>query len=237
MSKYYTYKITFEDLPGYFYYGKHKDNGKPYFGSPKTWKRLWKHFKPQIQILQWYETEESVDAAETSVILATWEDKYSLNESVGPRVSEDICRQNGLRTWEENAAKMNDHPNTAKARVENGKKRGPEMVKKIPLEKKIEGGKKGGEESHRKGKGAHGMSKEEKRNLAIENIAGHNKKGVKCVETGTSFSSCVEAAASSPGSNAASIRRACRENRKSGGYHWQFTVPTVGYNEVEQREQ
>ena len=115
--KYYTYKITFKDLPGYFYYGKHKDNGKPYFGSPKTWKRFWRHFEPQIQILQWYQTAREVEAAEAVIILATWRDKYSLNEAVGVRASEEVCRGNGKKT----AAAMNAHPNTRVARAESTK--------------------------------------------------------------------------------------------------------------------
>ena len=73
--RYYTYRVTFKDLPGYFYYGKHKDDGKPYFGSPKTWKHLWLQFEPEVQVLQWYETEEEVYTAECSIILATWKDK------------------------------------------------------------------------------------------------------------------------------------------------------------------
>ena len=93
--RYYTYKITFEDLPCYFYYGTHKDNGKPYYGSPTTWKRLWKIFEPEVQILQWYETTEEAYAAEESIIRATWDSKYSLNEHVGGRFSEESCRKNG----------------------------------------------------------------------------------------------------------------------------------------------
>jgi hypothetical protein len=116
--KYYTYKITFKDLPGYFYYGKHKFNGKPYFGSPATWGFLWLCFEPEVQVLQWYETEEEVREAERSIILATWKDRYSLNEAVGPCVSERICSKNGKK----NAGVMNDHPNTIKVRSENGRK-------------------------------------------------------------------------------------------------------------------
>jgi hypothetical protein len=115
--KYYTYKITFKDLPGYFYYGSHKDNGKPYFGSPVTWARLWLLFEPEVQVLQWYYTAEEVYAAECSIILATWKDKYSLNEAVGARASEDICRKNGHKTTISNLL-----PNC----IANGTKTGPE---------------------------------------------------------------------------------------------------------------
>ena len=113
--RYYTYRVTFKDLPGYFYYGKHKDDGKPYFGSPKTWKHLWLQFEPEVQVLQWYETEEEVYTAECSIILATWKDKYSLNEAVGVRASESVCRENGRKA----VAAMNAHPNTKVARAKH----------------------------------------------------------------------------------------------------------------------
>ena len=104
--RYYTYKITFKDLPGYFYYGSHKNDGKPYFGSPKTWRRLWSLFDPEVQILQWYETLEEVVGAEESIIWATWGSKYSLNEHTGGRFSEEICRTNGKSTGASNLAKI-----------------------------------------------------------------------------------------------------------------------------------
>jgi hypothetical protein len=93
--RYYTYKITFKDLPKYFYYGRHKDSGKPYFGSPRTWKHLWDQFEPEIQILQWYETWEEVSVNERKIIDATWEDIYSLNEHNGDGFSEEVLSKAG----------------------------------------------------------------------------------------------------------------------------------------------
>ena len=96
--RYYTYKVTFKDLLGYFYYGKHKENGRPYYGTPTTWKHLWDQFEPEVQILQWYSTQGEVDGAETAIILSTWKDKYSLNESVGLRASEESCSKGGKKS-------------------------------------------------------------------------------------------------------------------------------------------
>jgi hypothetical protein len=91
--RYFTYKITFKDLPKYFYFGRHKDVGKPYFGSPVTWKHLWDQFEPEIQILQWYESEEEVIKNEYAIIEATWKSQYSLNEHNGGGFSEEArCR-------------------------------------------------------------------------------------------------------------------------------------------------
>lgn len=93
--QYYTYKTTFKDLPGYFYYGKKKDDGTLYFGSPKTWRHLWAQFEPEVQILQWYETWEEVSQAENKIIKSTWNSKYSLNENCGGYFSEASCKKGG----------------------------------------------------------------------------------------------------------------------------------------------
>lgn len=102
---YYTYKVTFKDLPGYFYYGSHKDDNKPYYGSPKTWRCFWKHFEPEVQVLQRYKTAREADASEKAIILATWKSKYSLNENAGGYFSEEVCRNNGRKTGPENGKK------------------------------------------------------------------------------------------------------------------------------------
>jgi hypothetical protein len=100
--QYYTYKITFKDLPGYFYYGKHKCNGKTYLGSPVTWAHLWSCFEPEIQILQWYKTAEEAEESERSIIRATWKEGYSLNENVSGTISEEVNRKSGEKTYRSN---------------------------------------------------------------------------------------------------------------------------------------
>ena len=102
---YYTYKITFKDLPKYFYYGYHRENGKPYFGSPKTWKCFWKQFEPEIQILQWFETEIEAQNAERKIIIHTWKSAFSLNENAGGGFSD--------------RARRTKKPNRSKAHREN----------------------------------------------------------------------------------------------------------------------
>ena len=114
---YFLYKVTFIDLPCYFYYGKHKDNGKPYFGSPVTWSHLWNHFEPRLQVLQWCDTEKEVNRLEESAIKATWKDKYSLNEHCGNNFSEEVCSNNGKA----NAEALNVHPNTKESRKSSGR--------------------------------------------------------------------------------------------------------------------
>ena len=92
-KNYYTYKITFKDLPRYFYFGFHKHSSKLYFGSPKTWKHLWDQFEPEIQILQWFDTEEEARRVEKSIILETWKNKFSLNENCGGTISSECVKK------------------------------------------------------------------------------------------------------------------------------------------------
>jgi len=98
--KYYTYKITFKDLPKYFYYGyhKHRNDIDSYFGTPTTWKHLWDSFSPEKQILQWYETWEEAKESEDAIIKATWKNPYSLNENAGGNLSPLACQKGGLIT-------------------------------------------------------------------------------------------------------------------------------------------
>lgn len=120
---FYTYKVTFKDLPRYFYYGRKKNDGKPYFGTPVTWKKLWEMFEPEIQVLQWYNTAEEADEAERAIIKATWSSPFSLNENCGGLFSETSVSKGGISNTpkqrearKKNADKMNSHPNTAEAR-------------------------------------------------------------------------------------------------------------------------
>ena len=48
----YTYKITFEEVP-YYYYGVHKEKrfNEEYWGSPHTNKWAWEFYTPKKQIL------------------------------------------------------------------------------------------------------------------------------------------------------------------------------------------
>ena len=214
--QYYTYKITFKDLPGYFYYGRKKDNGKPYFGSPITWKRLWEQFEPEVQILHWYETSEEVNAAENSIIEATWRNKYSLNENNGRCVSEEVCRKNGLRT----ISALNSHPNTKGGSSKGGKKSGPVNGKKY--------GPECGKKNH-KNMSDHPNTKaarvENGRKSGKINGPKNGKKASRplvCVDTGEVYCSIKEASRVT-GISSGSISNSCRKGHRGGGYHWEFT--------------
>jgi hypothetical protein len=86
--KHFTYKITFPGMP-WFYYGVHTDNGKPYFGSPKTHKWIWNFYEHEIQILEWFENRREAEQVEDRLIKHFMEDVHCLNEHYGSHFSED----------------------------------------------------------------------------------------------------------------------------------------------------
>lgn len=103
--KIYTYKITFEEVP-YYYYGVHKERkyNDFYMGSPKTHKWYWNHYTPKKQILQifpytdegWLEAKE----IEERLIKPVYQtDRWCLNENCGGKISLEFLRENGKRNY------------------------------------------------------------------------------------------------------------------------------------------
>jgi hypothetical protein len=88
MKRYYTYKVTF---PGFkwFYYGYHRDNGKPYFGSPVTHKWIWDFYECEVQILEWFASAEEAQIVEKRLIRPCLNNPYCLNENCGGNVSDE----------------------------------------------------------------------------------------------------------------------------------------------------
>lgn len=95
----YTYKITLEGSP-YYYYGVHKDNGKPYYGSPKTNKWAWDLYEPSIQILEYFEDWEEACKVEQRIIRYVWDDPNCLNAAVGRAPKREVMKANGRRAVE-----------------------------------------------------------------------------------------------------------------------------------------
>lgn len=99
----YTYKITFKEVPHY-YYGVHKEKkyDDEYLGSPITHKHYWEHYTPQKEILKefpctdegWIEANEE----ERSLIKPVYNtDPYCLNENCGGIISLEVSREVGKR--------------------------------------------------------------------------------------------------------------------------------------------
>lgn len=219
--RYYTYKITFKDLPGYFYYGRKKDNGKPYFGSPKTWRHLWDQFEPEIQILQWYKTEKEVQKAEDALIGHTWKQRwngrrYSLNRNHGGHIDEERCSEigkiGGITTFNK---KKGLFDLTNKEKVREGNKKGGTKA-----------GNKVGPENKEKGRGWFNPANKEK--IKEGGRKGGNTRGkqlnrpVVCKETGIVYQSTKEAKRKT--GNRGNISRSARSNGVdiADGFHWLY---------------
>lgn len=103
--KIYLYKITFEEVP-YYYYGvkKEKYYNQEYWGSPYTHKWVWEFYTPKKQILQifpytdegWLEAKE----IEERLIKPFYQtDRWCLNENCGGKISLEFLRENGKRNY------------------------------------------------------------------------------------------------------------------------------------------
>jgi hypothetical protein len=149
----YTYKITFEEVP-YYYYGSKKEKyfDEEYWGSPKTNKWCWELYTPKKQILQFFDYNdkgyEKCRKIEDRLIKPFYNtDKWCLNENCGGIVSLDIKREVGRMNYELKKGFFNY---TKEERIQNSRNAG-----------KI-GGKKGGNRTKELGVGFFAMSEEEK---------------------------------------------------------------------------
>lgn len=168
----YTYKITFEDVP-FYYYGAHKEKvfNEEYYGTPHTHKWCWEMYQPKKQILEVFDyTDEGwIDAlnVEKRLIRPVYNsDPYCLNESCGGMVSLSIARNNGKRA---------------------GNVYGPLCYEKkvgvfaLTKEQRIENGKRGGSISGRltkeRGTGIFSITKEQQKENGKRGVDVRRKKG------------------------------------------------------------
>jgi len=88
----YLYKITFEEVP-YYYYGVKKEKyfNQEYWGSPKTNKWCWELYTPKKQILELFEFSddgyEECRKVEDRLIKPVLNDPWCLNERCGGNFS------------------------------------------------------------------------------------------------------------------------------------------------------
>lgn len=96
----YTYKITFEEVP-YYYYGSKKEKyyNQEYWGSPITNKWCWEFYTPKKQILEIFDyTDEGYRECRTvedRLIKPVLNDPWCLNEHCGGKISLEINRKTG----------------------------------------------------------------------------------------------------------------------------------------------
>ena len=174
MPRIYVYKITFLEVPHY-YYGAHLEKvfDEYYMGSPKTHKNFWELYIPQKEIIKefpytdegWLEALEYED----SLIKPVYNiDPLCLNEHCGGRISLNVLREIGRRCYE---LGVGIHSQTKEKRIENGKK-GTQKQKELGVgiyaltkEELSENGKKGYEASLA--------------NLSKEELSENGKKGTQ----------------------------------------------------------
>jgi hypothetical protein len=121
----YLYKITFEEVP-YYYYGIHKEKkyNETYWGSPKANRWCWKLYTPKKQILQLFDfTDEGwlkANEVERRIIRPFYNtDKWCLNESCGGVSSLKFASIGGTKAKK---LGLGIHGLSFEQRVENSKK-------------------------------------------------------------------------------------------------------------------
>jgi hypothetical protein len=174
----YTYKITFEEVP-YYYYGSKKEKyyNQEYWGSPKTNRWCWELYTPKKQILELFDyTDEGYEeclSIENRLIKPFLNDPYCLNERCSNFYSLRILRDAGKKSSKKNNEIMRELNKgifalTVEQRSENGKI----------------GGKKAGEQNGKRNKeyklGICGLTIDERK----ENVKITNSQKWMCVQTG-----------------------------------------------------
>jgi hypothetical protein len=182
----YTYKITFEEVP-YYYYGVHKEKkyNEEYWGSPYTHKWCWDFYIPKKQILEifdytdegWLEAQEVEKRLIKPVFNA---DKWCLNENCRGKFSLTSCSNGGKKAGNKIVKLgIGIHSLTPEQRSENGKRGGAKAGKiggkrtyelgvgmfSFTKEERVEvckkAGKMGGMKSYELGVGVHSLTKEQ----------------------------------------------------------------------------
>ena len=166
----YLYKITFEEVP-YYYYGVHKEKkyNEYYMGSPVTNKWCWELYTPKKQILQLFDfTDEgwfkSLEIEKRLIKPVYTTDMWCLNESCNGKISLDVRRKTGQKTYD---LGIGLHAQTLEQRQELGRrcgKRNYELgigVHGRSKEQMIIDAKKGGCRTYELGVGVHALSKEQ----------------------------------------------------------------------------
>jgi hypothetical protein len=159
----YTYKITFEEVP-YYYYGVHKEKvfNEEYWGSPVANKWCWELYTPKKQILEVFEFSDKgwieAQKVEGRLIKPVFNtDKWCLNANCLGIFSLEHKRKAGIEA--------------------KNKKTG---IHSFTKEKKLKVCSNGGIKSYELKLGVHSLTSKEKSNIAKRT----NSQKWKCLETG-----------------------------------------------------
>lgn len=165
----YLYKITFEEVP-FYYYGvkKEKYYNQKYFGSPITHKWVWDFYTPKKQILEFFEYSDEgwlkAQEIEKRLIAPVLNDELCLNENVGGSMSISTVKKVGQNHFKNGTAVFSL---SKEERIELSK----QIVKKnrenkvgifaMSKEEKLAAAKKGGQKSFETKTGIFSLTPEE----------------------------------------------------------------------------
>ena len=126
----YTYKITFEEVP-YYYYGSHKEKkyNEYYMGSPVTHKWCWDFYTPKKQILETFDTRKESNTMENRLIKPFLNDPNCLNENCGGIISSDMCKK-GIQNQIENNIGLYSR---TKKQIKEHQNKGRETQKRLEI--------------------------------------------------------------------------------------------------------
>jgi hypothetical protein len=180
----YIYKITFEEVP-YYYYGVHKEKkfDEYYMGTPVTHKWAWDFYTPKKQILQFFELSDEgyleAQEVEKRLIRPFYNtDKWCLNESCGGMVSVQISRKVG-KLLGSKYGKING--SIVGKRMKEEKK----GIFAMTNDEKSELGKRNGQKNKENKKGICGLTPEQRKEIAIMGgKVGGKIVGTMCKELG-----------------------------------------------------
>jgi hypothetical protein len=167
----YTYKITFEEVP-YYYYGVHKEKyfDEKYWGTPVTHKWCWEFYTPKKQILEifdytdegWLEAQE-VERRLIRPVFNT--DKWCLNEVCGGVISFLTLSEGGKMGGATNAKNKTGVCGRSKEKmIEDGKKGAKKVVElaigihSLTPEQRMENGRKSGKIQYKNKIGIHALT-------------------------------------------------------------------------------
>ncbi len=145
LPRIYTYKITFEEVP-YYYYGWHKEKrfNEEYWGTPYTHKWCWEFYTPKKQILEVFEYSDEgylkAQKIESRLIKPFMNtDSWCLNANCSGIISMEAMIKGGRRSGKISGKKSYElglgvHGLTKEEKVENGKMGGKITGEKLAKE-------------------------------------------------------------------------------------------------------
>jgi hypothetical protein len=183
----YIYKITFEEVP-YYYYGAHKEKyfNEKYWGSPVTNKWCWELYIPKKQILQFFDYTDDgwLEAKEIENMLIKpfyQSDRWCLNENCGGIISLDILRKSGKIGYKNGLSKITTEQRREIAKKVAAKnKENKTAIFGMCDEKRREIGRKSGYKTQELGVGIHALTKEQRREIGKLSGKNHFKNKTAC---------------------------------------------------------